>query len=136
MMMMTMVKTGAQTPWTVAVRAQMKRGERALPWPWSSSRSKSKKVKQMRSLLHYHVYLPPHAVFVLRTGQESEKTGEKRIGKKRKIKPKERLEEEAEEEGGEEVEGGWEKVKGGAPMVKVKKSDKKPFLIHCHHDCC
>lgn len=54
--------------------------------------------------------------------QESEKTSERKIVKKKKTKKKERLEEEAEEEGGEEVEGGWEKVKGGAPMVKVKKS--------------
>lgn len=60
-----------------------------------------------------------HSVSVLRT--ESEKSSEKKLGKKKKPKKKERLEEEAEEEGGEEVEGGWEKVKGGAPMVKVKK---------------
>lgn len=46
---------------------------------------------------------------------------EKKSEKRRKDKKKERLEEEAEEEGGEEVEGGWEKVKGGAPLVKVKK---------------
>uniref|UniRef100_A0A8D0A4I2 Eukaryotic translation initiation factor 3 subunit C n=1 Tax=Sander lucioperca TaxID=283035 RepID=A0A8D0A4I2_SANLU len=52
--------------------------------------------------------------------QEGEKSGEKKAGKKKKPKKKERLEEEAEEEGGEEVEGGWEKVKGGAPMVKEK----------------
>lgn len=51
---------------------------------------------------------------------ETEK-GEKKLGKKKKPKKKERLEEEAEEEAGEEVEGGWEKVKGGAPLVKVKK---------------
>ena len=41
--------------------------------------------------------------------------------KKKKLKKKERLEEEAEEEGGDETEAGWEKVKGGAPMVKVKE---------------
>lgn len=46
---------------------------------------------------------------------------EKKSEKRRKDKKKERLEEEAEEEAGEEVEGGWEKVKGGAPMVKVKE---------------
>lgn len=57
---------------------------------------------------------------VLRT-QESEKSTEKKVQKKKKIKKKERLEEEAEEEGGEEVEGGWEKVKGGVPLVKVRK---------------
>uniref|UniRef100_A0A673CK12 Eukaryotic translation initiation factor 3 subunit C n=1 Tax=Sphaeramia orbicularis TaxID=375764 RepID=A0A673CK12_9TELE len=45
---------------------------------------------------------------------------EKKIAKKKKPKKKERLEEEAEEEGGEEVEGGWEKVKGGVPLVKEK----------------
>lgn len=51
--------------------------------------------------------------------QEAEKV-DKKPGKKRKLKKKERLEEEIEEEAGEEVEGGWEKVKGGAPLVKVK----------------
>lgn len=56
---------------------------------------------------------------VFRT-QETEKP-DKRPGKRKKAKKKERLEEEAEEEAGEEVEGGWEKVKGGAPLVKVKK---------------
>lgn len=56
---------------------------------------------------------------VFRT-QEAEKP-DKRPGKRKKAKKKERLEEEAEEEAGEEVEGGWEKVKGGAPLVKVKK---------------
>lgn len=54
---------------------------------------------------------------VFRT-QEAEKA-DKKLGKKRKPKKKERLEEEIEEEAGEEVEGGWEKVKGGAPLVKV-----------------
>lgn len=52
--------------------------------------------------------------------QEAEKV-DKKPGKKRKVKKKERLEEEIEEEAGEEVEGGWEKVKGGAPLVKVKE---------------
>ncbi|TDG98090.1 hypothetical protein EPR50_G00214550 [Perca flavescens] len=60
------------------------------------------------------------AVVFLKKTQEGEKSGEKRVSKKKKPKKKERLEEEAEEEGGEEVEGGWEKVKGGAPMVKEK----------------
>lgn len=59
---------------------------------------------------------------VFRT-QETEKP-DKRPGKRKKAKKKERLEEEAEEEAGEEVEGGWEKVKGGAPLVKVKKKKK------------
>lgn len=64
---------------------------------------------------------------VLRT-QETEKSSEKKLGKKKKPKKKERLEEEAEEEGGEEVEGGWEKVKGGAPMVKVNRGHDEMFL--------
>uniref|UniRef100_A0A665UID8 Eukaryotic translation initiation factor 3 subunit C n=1 Tax=Echeneis naucrates TaxID=173247 RepID=A0A665UID8_ECHNA len=52
--------------------------------------------------------------------QETEKS-EKKVPKKKKLKKREdRLEEEAEEEGGEEVEGGWEKVKGGVPLVKEK----------------
>uniref|UniRef100_A0A674P2U5 Eukaryotic translation initiation factor 3 subunit C n=1 Tax=Takifugu rubripes TaxID=31033 RepID=A0A674P2U5_TAKRU len=55
---------------------------------------------------------------VFRT-QEAEKA-DKKLGKKRKPKKKERLEEEMEEEAGEEAEGGWEKVKGGAPLVKEK----------------
>lgn len=59
---------------------------------------------------------------VFRT-QETEKP-DKRPGKRKKAKKKERLEEEP-EEAGEEVEGGWEKVKGGAPLVKVK--NKKSF---------
>lgn len=57
---------------------------------------------------------------VFRT-QEAEKA-DKKLGKKRKPKKKERLEEEIEEEAGEEAEGGWEKVKGGAPLVKVKNN--------------
>uniref|UniRef100_A0A665UIF3 Eukaryotic translation initiation factor 3 subunit C n=1 Tax=Echeneis naucrates TaxID=173247 RepID=A0A665UIF3_ECHNA len=52
--------------------------------------------------------------------QETEKS-EKKVPKKKKLKKREdRLEEEAEEEGGEEVEGGWEKVKGGVPLEKPK----------------
>uniref|UniRef100_G3NXT2 Eukaryotic translation initiation factor 3 subunit C n=1 Tax=Gasterosteus aculeatus aculeatus TaxID=481459 RepID=G3NXT2_GASAC len=52
--------------------------------------------------------------------KEGEKSTEK-IGKKKKKEKKELREEEfEEEEGGEGVEGGWEKVKGGAPMVKEK----------------
>uniref|UniRef100_A0A667X2A1 Eukaryotic translation initiation factor 3 subunit C n=1 Tax=Myripristis murdjan TaxID=586833 RepID=A0A667X2A1_9TELE len=50
-----------------------------------------------------------------------EKTSEKKKDvRKKRHKKKERLEEEAEEEGGEEAEGGWEKVKGGVPLVKEK----------------
>uniref|UniRef100_UPI0037E95AFF eukaryotic translation initiation factor 3 subunit C n=1 Tax=Semicossyphus pulcher TaxID=241346 RepID=UPI0037E95AFF len=60
------------------------------------------------------------ATVFLKKTQDSDKPSEKKLGKKKKPKKKERLEEEAEEEGGEEVEGGWEKVKGGAPMVKPK----------------
>ncbi|XP_058477675.1 eukaryotic translation initiation factor 3 subunit C [Solea solea] len=59
------------------------------------------------------------ALVFLKKTQESEKSTEKKVSKKKKLKKKERLEEEIEEEG-EEVEGGWEKVKGGAPMVKEK----------------
>lgn len=58
---------------------------------------------------------------VLRT-QETEKSSDKKAAKKKKLKKKERLEEEAEEEGGEEVEGAWEKVRGGIPLVKVRKT--------------
>ncbi|KAK2820334.1 hypothetical protein Q5P01_023293 [Channa striata] len=60
------------------------------------------------------------AVVFLKKTQETEKSGEKKTIKKKKLKKKERLEEEGEEEGGEEVEGGWEKVKGGVPLVKEK----------------
>lgn len=60
------------------------------------------------------------AVVFLKKTQETEKSTDKKSGKKKKLKKKERLEEEAEEEGGEEVEGGWEKVKGGVPLVKEK----------------
>lgn len=59
------------------------------------------------------------AVVFLKKTQETEKP-EKKGERRKKTKKRERLEEEAEEEGGEEVEGGWEKVKGGAPLVKEK----------------
>lgn len=74
----------------------------------------------MKLQLLRDVYVMPlrHIVSVLRA-QETEKSSDKRGGKKKKLKKKERLEEEAEEEGGEEAEGAWEKVKGGAPLVKV-----------------
>uniref|UniRef100_A0A671M6D4 Eukaryotic translation initiation factor 3 subunit C n=1 Tax=Sinocyclocheilus anshuiensis TaxID=1608454 RepID=A0A671M6D4_9TELE len=45
--------------------------------------------------------------------------GEKQTDRRKKHKKKERLEEEADEEGDGE-EGGWEKVKGGVPLVKEK----------------
>ncbi|KAL6095089.1 eif3c [Pungitius sinensis] len=61
------------------------------------------------------------ALVFLKKAQESEKSTEKKPSKKKKHKKKELREEEfEEEEGGEGVEGGWEKVKGGAPMVKEK----------------
>uniref|UniRef100_A0A8C5EC65 Eukaryotic translation initiation factor 3 subunit C n=1 Tax=Gouania willdenowi TaxID=441366 RepID=A0A8C5EC65_GOUWI len=50
---------------------------------------------------------------------ESEKSADKKVSKRKKIK-KEHLEEEPEEGEGEEVEGGWEKVKGGVCLVKEK----------------
>ncbi|XP_008312829.1 eukaryotic translation initiation factor 3 subunit C [Cynoglossus semilaevis] len=59
------------------------------------------------------------ALVFLKKTQESDKPTEKKVSKKKKPKKKERLEEEAEDEG-EEAEGGWEKVKGGVPLVKEK----------------
>ncbi|XP_051522513.1 eukaryotic translation initiation factor 3 subunit C isoform X2 [Myxocyprinus asiaticus] len=44
---------------------------------------------------------------------------QKKEEKKKRLKKKERVEEEIEEEG-EAEEGGWEKVKGGVPLVKEK----------------
>ncbi|XP_077595240.1 eukaryotic translation initiation factor 3 subunit C [Stigmatopora nigra] len=58
------------------------------------------------------------AMVFLKKALGPEKGSEK--GKKKKIKKKEKLEEEAEEEGAEEAEAGWEKVKGGVPLVKDK----------------
>lgn len=52
------------------------------------------------------------------------------MGKKKKLKKKEKLEEEGEEEGGEEGEGGWEKVRGGVPLVKVRKRWIQPPSLH------
>ena len=46
---------------------------------------------------------------------------DKKREQRKKKQKKERLEEEAEEEAGEEGEGGWEKVKGGVPLVKVRR---------------
>ncbi|XP_032358325.1 eukaryotic translation initiation factor 3 subunit C [Etheostoma spectabile] len=60
------------------------------------------------------------ALVFLKKTQEGEKSGDKKVSKKKKLKKKERLEEEAEEEAIEEGGGEWEKVKGGAPMVKEK----------------
>ncbi|XP_057681475.1 eukaryotic translation initiation factor 3 subunit C isoform X2 [Corythoichthys intestinalis] len=59
------------------------------------------------------------AMVFLKKTQAPEKSSEK-VGKKKKIKKKEKLEEEPEEEGAEEAEAGWEKVKGGVPLVKEK----------------
>ncbi|KAM9816978.1 eukaryotic translation initiation factor 3 subunit C [Neosynchiropus ocellatus] len=59
------------------------------------------------------------AMVFLKKTQVPDKSSEK-VAKKKKLKKKVRIEEEPEEEAGEEVEGGWEKVKGGAPMVKEK----------------
>ncbi|RVE55519.1 hypothetical protein OJAV_G00235490 [Oryzias javanicus] len=56
----------------------------------------------------------------LKPAHGTEKGEIKKGSKKRdKIKPRKRIEGEGEEEGGEEVEGGWEKVKYGVPLVKV-----------------
>uniref|UniRef100_A0A9J7ZZF1 Eukaryotic translation initiation factor 3 subunit C n=1 Tax=Cyprinus carpio carpio TaxID=630221 RepID=A0A9J7ZZF1_CYPCA len=60
------------------------------------------------------------AVVFLKKAQDSDKlTDDKKDSRRKKHKKKERLEEEADEEA-EAEEGGWEKVKGGAPMVKEK----------------
>uniref|UniRef100_A0A669BW03 Eukaryotic translation initiation factor 3 subunit C n=1 Tax=Oreochromis niloticus TaxID=8128 RepID=A0A669BW03_ORENI len=63
--------------------------------------------------------LLPNTASVLRA-QDTEKLGVRKEERKKKLKQKERIEEEAEEEGGEESGGGWEKVKGGVPLVKEK----------------
>uniref|UniRef100_A0A665UIX8 Eukaryotic translation initiation factor 3 subunit C n=1 Tax=Echeneis naucrates TaxID=173247 RepID=A0A665UIX8_ECHNA len=73
----------------------------------------NQRIKKFKELL---LPSPPNTIMT----QETEKS-EKKVPKKKKLKKREdRLEEEAEEEGGEEVEGGWEKVKGGVPLVKEK----------------
>lgn len=56
----------------------------------------------------------------VKRAQDTEKPGVRKEERKKKPKQKEQIEEEAEEEGGEEAGGGWEKVKGGAPLVKEK----------------
>uniref|UniRef100_A0A669EGU9 Eukaryotic translation initiation factor 3 subunit C n=1 Tax=Oreochromis niloticus TaxID=8128 RepID=A0A669EGU9_ORENI len=60
------------------------------------------------------------SVLFLKKAQDTEKLGVRKEERKKKLKQKERIEEEAEEEGGEESGGGWEKVKGGVPLVKEK----------------
>lgn len=61
-----------------------------------------------------------HVTLPSRTHEGEKGVDTKREQRKKKIKKKERLEEEeVEEEAGEEGEGGWEKVKGGVPAVKV-----------------
>uniref|UniRef100_A0A673KD05 Eukaryotic translation initiation factor 3 subunit C n=2 Tax=Sinocyclocheilus rhinocerous TaxID=307959 RepID=A0A673KD05_9TELE len=60
------------------------------------------------------------AVVFLKKAQDGDKqTDRKKDDRRKKHKKKERLEEEADEEGDGE-EGGWEKVKGGVPLVKEK----------------
>ena len=62
---------------------------------------------------------------VLRRAQEGERhTSEKKKEDRKERHRKKRLEEEAEEEGGEEGDGGWEKVKGGVPLVKVRTLER------------
>ncbi|KTF74718.1 hypothetical protein cypCar_00046584 [Cyprinus carpio] len=62
----------------------------------------------------------PEASKFLKGAADSDKlTDDKKDSRRKKHKKKERLEEEADEEA-EAEEGGWEKVKGGAPMVKEK----------------
>uniref|UniRef100_A0AAX7UUL9 Eukaryotic translation initiation factor 3 subunit C n=1 Tax=Astatotilapia calliptera TaxID=8154 RepID=A0AAX7UUL9_ASTCA len=60
------------------------------------------------------------SMLFLKKAQDTEKPGVRKEERKKKLKQKERIEEEAEEEGGEEAGGGWEKVKGGVPLVKEK----------------
>lgn len=71
----------------------------------------------------------------LRT-QETEKSSEKKISKKKKAKKKERLEEEAEEDGEGDGDGGWEKVKGGVPLVKVRWNQDKNHILHVPVSLC
>uniref|UniRef100_A0A8C2GPW8 Eukaryotic translation initiation factor 3 subunit C n=1 Tax=Cyprinus carpio TaxID=7962 RepID=A0A8C2GPW8_CYPCA len=59
------------------------------------------------------------AVVFLKKYDSDKLTDDKKDSRRKKHKKKERLEEEADEEA-EAEEGGWEKVKGGAPMVKEK----------------
>ncbi|XP_063337376.1 eukaryotic translation initiation factor 3 subunit C-like [Pelmatolapia mariae] len=56
----------------------------------------------------------------VKRAEDTEKPGVRKEERKKKPKQKEQIEEEAEEEGGEEAGGGWEKVKGGVPLVKEK----------------
>ena len=58
---------------------------------------------------------------------------DKKREQRKKKQKKERLEEEAEEEAGEEGEGGWEKVKGGVPLVKVRRL---PYVVIQHVWAC
>lgn len=51
--------------------------------------------------------------------QDEKHQDRKKDDKKKRLKKKVQQEEEAEEEG-EAEEGGWEKVKGGVPLVKEK----------------
>ncbi|XP_016113614.1 eukaryotic translation initiation factor 3 subunit C-like isoform X2 [Sinocyclocheilus grahami] len=58
-------------------------------------------------------------VFLKKAQDGDKQTDRKKDDRRKKHKKKERLEEEADEEGDGE-EGGWEKVKGGVPLVKEK----------------
>lgn len=60
------------------------------------------------------------AVAFLKKTQESEKNLEKKIGKRKKAKKEQRIDEEPGDEAGELEEGGWEEVKSGVPLVKEK----------------
>ncbi|XP_051530932.1 eukaryotic translation initiation factor 3 subunit C-like isoform X2 [Myxocyprinus asiaticus] len=55
----------------------------------------------------------------LKKTTEGKHSDHKKDGRKKRVKKKERAEEDIEEEG-EAEEGGWEKVKGGVPLVKEK----------------
>ncbi|CAI5659017.1 unnamed protein product [Oreochromis niloticus] len=70
------------------------------------------------------------SVLFLKKAQDTEKLGVRKEERKKKLKQKERIEEEAEEEGGEESGGGWEKVKGGVPLVKKPKMFAKGTEIN------
>lgn len=60
------------------------------------------------------------ALAFLKKTSESEKGLEKKIGKRKKMKKEQRIDEEPGDEAGELEEGGWEEVKGGVPLVKEK----------------
>lgn len=55
-----------------------------------------------------------------RTQDGDKPSDRKKDSKKKRVQKMDRLAEGGEEEGGEGEEGGWEKVKGGVPLVKEK----------------